>query len=194
MFTGLVREVGTVVSFERRQARRRVRDERRRRATPSPSTASASPSSGRRRHARLRRRPGDARAHEAAFGERVNVEPALRAGEPLGGHYVQGHVDGVGTVTARRAGGRRACACGSTPTPDAAPLLRREGLDRRRRRLADVAALADGGFEVALVPHTLAQTTLGDARARRPGEPRGRRAREVRRAAARPDTHGAGER
>src|SRR5688572_8471167 len=33
------------------------------------------------------------------FGERVNVEPALRAGEPLGGHYVQGHVDGVGKVT-----------------------------------------------------------------------------------------------
>src|SRR5215203_6404921 len=33
-----------------------------------------------------------------ASGARVNVEPALRAGEPLGGHYVQGHVDGVGTV------------------------------------------------------------------------------------------------
>lgn len=32
------------------------------------------------------------------FRERVNVEPALRAGEPLGGHYVQGHVDGVGRV------------------------------------------------------------------------------------------------
>ena len=31
-------------------------------------------------------------------GSRVNLEPALRAGEPLGGHYVQGHVDGVGTV------------------------------------------------------------------------------------------------
>jgi riboflavin synthase len=33
-----------------------------------------------------------------APGSRVNVEPALRVGEPLGGHYVQGHVDGVGTV------------------------------------------------------------------------------------------------
>src|SRR5438552_2773602 len=33
-------------------------------------------------------------------GAEVNVEPALRAGEPLGGHYVQGHVDGVGRVTA----------------------------------------------------------------------------------------------
>src|SRR2546429_1654775 len=34
----------------------------------------------------------------AAPGDAVNLEPALRAGEPLGGHYVQGHVDGVGRV------------------------------------------------------------------------------------------------
>jgi len=33
-----------------------------------------------------------------APGDSVNLEPALRAGEPLGGHYVQGHVDGVGRV------------------------------------------------------------------------------------------------
>src|SRR4029077_12402690 len=32
------------------------------------------------------------------FGSEVNLEPALRAGDPLGGHYVQGHVDGVGIV------------------------------------------------------------------------------------------------
>ncbi len=32
------------------------------------------------------------------FGDEVNLEGALRAGEPLGGHYVQGHVDGVGTI------------------------------------------------------------------------------------------------
>ena len=35
---------------------------------------------------------------EVADGDVVNVEPALRAGEPLGGHYVQGHVDGVGRI------------------------------------------------------------------------------------------------
>ena len=33
-----------------------------------------------------------------AFGDEVNLEAALRAGDPLGGHYVQGHVDGVGTI------------------------------------------------------------------------------------------------
>ena len=49
--------------------------------------------------ARLRRRAGDARRVPSVFAGRVNVEPALRAGDPLGGHQVQGHVDGVGRVT-----------------------------------------------------------------------------------------------
>ena len=40
-------------------------------------------------------------ARAKPFGPEVNLEPALRAGEPLGGHYVQGHVDGVGRVLAR---------------------------------------------------------------------------------------------
>src|SRR4029450_1456314 len=40
-------------------------------------------------------------ARAKPFGERVNVEPALRAGDPLGGHYVQGHVDAVGRVRSR---------------------------------------------------------------------------------------------
>src|SRR5262249_25973289 len=39
-----------------------------------------------------------------AAGDRVNVEPALRAGDPLGGHYVQGHVDAVGRVRSVDAG------------------------------------------------------------------------------------------
>ena len=93
----------------------------------------------RRRPHRLRRRARDARPHDARRGSRagdnVNVEPALRAGEPLGGHYVQGHVDAVGRVRSvepegdgrarldRRARGR-------------ARLLRREGLGDGRRRLA----------------------------------------------------------
>ena len=64
-----------------------------------------------RRDARLRRRPRDARAHDprpARAGDGVNLEPALRAGEPLGGHFVQGHVDGVARVarSSRRATAR----------------------------------------------------------------------------------------
>ena len=100
VFTGLVREVGRVVSFDGRQARRRVRDERRgrrlgrrRRRLPDRHRTSAT---GRSRSTSSPRRSRRVKP----FGERVNVEPALRAGDPLGGHYVQGHVDGVGTVTA----------------------------------------------------------------------------------------------
>ena len=68
-------------------------------------------------------------------GVEVNLEPALRAGDPLGGHYVQGHVDGLGRRSLARAGGRRRPPLGGGARR-AAPLLRRQGLDHRRRRLS----------------------------------------------------------
>ena len=91
----------------------------------------------------------------AADGE-VNVEPALRAGEPLGGHIVQGHVDGVGTM--------RAVAGGLTWFDAPADVLRYcvvKGSVAVDGTSLTVVALDDAGFAVALVPHTLAATTLG---------------------------------
>jgi riboflavin synthase len=93
-------------------------------------------------------------------GARVNVEPALRAGEPLGGHYVQGHVDAVGTV-------RRVEPGDSTRVWFDAPaeLLRyvvEKGSITVDGTSLTVAGLDATGFEVALVPHTLAATTLGE--------------------------------
>ena len=90
----------------------------------------------------------------------MNVEPALRAGEPLGGHYVQGHVDGVGTVvTVRREGD------GARIAIDAPPELRRYCVEKGSITVDGVsltiAALTEDGFEVALIPHTLEATTLG---------------------------------
>ena len=72
---------------------------------------------------------------QLADGDRVNLEPALRAGDAMGGHIVQGHVDGIGTVRSVGAGGRGPAADdrGRRRHP---PLLRREGLDHRRGRLA----------------------------------------------------------
>ena len=68
-----------------------------------------------------------------AAGAPVNVEPALRAGEPLGGHYVQGHVDGVGVVrSVEDEGDGRRIWIDAPPRPPS--LRRREGLDRRPRR------------------------------------------------------------
>ena len=94
------------------------------------------------------------------FRTRVNVEPALRAGEPLGGHYVQGHVDGVGTVT------RVAPEGDGTRLAVAAPGLGRYLVEKGSITVdgvsLTVAALTEDGFEVALIPHTLEATTLGE--------------------------------
>ena len=71
-----------------------------------------------------------------AEGDRVNVEPALQASARLGGHIVQGHVDGLGTVAeVREEGFARVVRVDRARRPPA--LRRREGLDRGRRRVAD---------------------------------------------------------
>jgi riboflavin synthase len=93
-------------------------------------------------------------------GAQVNLEPALRAGEPLGGHLVQGHVDGRAQVTSAAEDGfaRRV------------RVLVPEGL---RRYVAEhgsvaidgvsltVAAITPDGVEVSLIPETIERTTLG---------------------------------
>jgi riboflavin synthase len=95
-----------------------------------------------------------------APGARVNVEPALRAGEPLGGHYVQGHVDGVGVVRSLEAEGEGRRVWFDAP----ADLLRyavEKGSIAVQGASLTVAGLDDEGFAVALIPHTLEATTLG---------------------------------
>jgi riboflavin synthase len=92
-------------------------------------------------------------------GARVNVEPALRAGEPLGGHYVQGHVDGVGRVTSLEpegAGARLVLAA-----PDLVRYCVEKGSLTVEGVSLTVAAVDEDGVEIALVPHTLEATTLG---------------------------------
>ncbi len=96
-----------------------------------------------------------------AAGAAVNVEPALRAGEPLGGHYVQGHVDGVGSVRSVEAEGN-----GRRVWIDAPGDLLRYAVEKGSIAVQGtsltIAELDDAGFAVALVPHTLEATTLGD--------------------------------
>jgi riboflavin synthase len=101
-----------------------------------------------------------------APGDLVNLERPLAAGDRLGGHLVQGHVDGLGTVLAR------------TPVGDGLDV--EIGLDHALARYVvekgsvavdgvslTVAAVGPDRFTVALVPHTLTVTTLGE---RRPGD------------------------
>jgi riboflavin synthase len=170
MFTGLIREVGTIVSLEGGADGVRIEVE-------APETS---------RGATL----GDSIAIDGvcltvvacaestlAFdvvpetlgrtalatlepGSRVNLEPALRAGEPLGGHYVQGHVDAVASVRSILAEGE-----GRRIWFDAAPDLMRYVVEKGSIAVQGtsltVADFDEAGFAVALIPHTLEATTLG---------------------------------
>ncbi len=94
-------------------------------------------------------------------GDPVNIEPALRVGDPLGGHFVQGHVDGVGRVQSSEAEGE-----GLRVVVAAAPEILRYCVEKGSITVEGVsltvAELTDDAFALALVPHTLAETTLSD--------------------------------
>ena len=98
----------------------------------------------------------ETKARSKRFGSAVNLEPALAAGEPLGGHYVQGHVDGVGTVRSFE---------GERMTIEAPPEILRYCVEKGSIAVDGVsltlADLADDTFTVALVGHTLDVTPLG---------------------------------
>jgi riboflavin synthase len=95
-----------------------------------------------------------------AEGAEVNVEPALRVGDQLGGHFVQGHVDGVGTVCSVEPEGEGRRLWIEAP-PDVLRYCVEKGSVAVEGVSLTIAALAEGAFAVALVPHTLAATTLG---------------------------------
>lgn len=95
-----------------------------------------------------------------ATGVEVNLEAALRAGDPLGGHYVQGHVDGVGRVRAVEPE-----ETGSRMWIETAPEMLRYCVEKGSIAVSGVsltiAEVGEDAFAVALVPHTLETTTLG---------------------------------
>jgi riboflavin synthase len=93
-------------------------------------------------------------------GAHVNVEPALRVGEPLGGHYVQGHVDAVGRVRSVEPEGDGRLVRFDSP-PEVLRYCVEKGSIAVEGVALTVSELDDDGFAVALVPHTLAETTLG---------------------------------
>jgi riboflavin synthase len=110
---------------------------------------------------------GETVARTKGFRGEVNLEPALRAGDPLGGHYVQGHVDAVGRVRSVEPEGEDVRVWIDAP----AEVLRycvEKGSVAVDGVSLTIAALDAEGFAVALVRHTLAVTTLG---ALEPGEP-----------------------
>jgi riboflavin synthase len=95
-----------------------------------------------------------------AEGDEVNLEPALRVGDPLGGHYVQGHVDGVGRVASVEPEGEGRRMWIEAPEE----LLRfcvEKGSVAAAGTALTIAELRDDAFCVALIPYTLEHTTLG---------------------------------
>jgi riboflavin synthase len=93
-------------------------------------------------------------------GTRVNLERALRVGDRLGGHIVQGHVDGVGQVAKRERQGEWEFVWFTAPPALATQMIRKGSItvDGVSLTLVDVEP---DRFSVALIPHTMAATTLG---------------------------------
>jgi riboflavin synthase alpha subunit len=92
--------------------------------------------------------------------DEVNLEPALRVGDPLGGHYVQGHVDGVGRVASVESEGNGRRVWIEAPSE----LLRycvEKGSIAAAGAALTVAELREDALCVALIPYTLEHTTLG---------------------------------
>ena len=97
------------------------------------------------------RRPGDG----------VNLERAMPADGRFDGHVVQGHVDGAGTVRSVEAEGEGVRMTIGVPAHLARYLVEKGSVTVDGVSLT-VAAMVDDGFQVALIPHTLAVTTLGE--------------------------------
>jgi riboflavin synthase len=100
-------------------------------------------------------------------GGRVNLELALRAGDRLGGHVVQGHVDGLGVVAGLRDEG-----FARVVTIEAGPDVLRYVVEKGSIAVdgvsLTVARIDDESFDVSLIPETLERTTLGEAAVGKP--------------------------
>lgn len=102
---------------------------------------------------------------ELVGGSRVNLEPSLKAGDQLGGHYVTGHIDCLGTVDSIDQDGEWAKYWFRVPAVQIKQMASKGSVavDGISLTLVDVEDLPDGAgrFSVALIPHTLSVTTLG---------------------------------
>ena len=104
---------------------------------------------------------------ELTPGSPVNLERAVAVGDRLGGHLVQGHVDGTGTILARQPGDRWEVVTISLPGELARYVVEKGSITVDGVSLT-IAGLDDASFQVSLIPTTLALTTLGT---KQEGEP-----------------------
>jgi len=172
MFTGLIEELGRVMSVERGESSRLVIAAEKTRkdlvsgssiavngacltvtqVSPVSFTVDLSPETLRMTHL------GQLRA-----GEKVNLERPLRAGDRLGGHWVSGHVDGLGFIRERRSSGDFFLFVFSYP-PSVADYLVPKGSIAVEGISLTVAEVREHSFAVQVIPFTYHHTTLQDKR------------------------------
>ena len=171
MFTGIVQDMGRIVALEPRAGDVRVRVAVDRLPLDAVRTGDSIAVSG----VCLTVVEHDARGFAAdvsnetlslttlgdlAPGSHVNLEPALRAGDPLGGHLVSGHVDGVGRVVSLAQDARSWRIRFETP-PDLARYVARKGSIAIDGVSLTVNEVEGREFGINIIPHTWQVTTIG---------------------------------
>jgi riboflavin synthase len=169
VFTGLIADLGSVEAVERDDggATLRIRTELAGELSPGDSIAvngvcltAVEAGGGAFRAEAMRETLARSSLADLGGGEAVNLELAMRLGDRLGGHIVQGHVDGTGTVASTTADGF-ARVLEIDVEPELARYLVEKGSVAVDGVSLTVSALREDGFAVSLIPETLERTTLG---------------------------------
>jgi len=171
VFTGLIREIGRIERISSRAAITRIAIAAPRTA-PGLSTGGSlavngicltvtQPTGGRVEVEATEETRRVTTLSRWAARDPVHLEPSLRAGDPIGGHFVLGHVDGTGRVSSfERRGGAAVLRIGLASTL-AAQLVPKGSIAVDGVSLTLDEGPFEGGFAVTIVPHTLAATRLG---------------------------------
>jgi riboflavin synthase len=97
---------------------------------------------------------------KAREGERVNIERAMRLSDRLDGHLVSGHIDGIGTITGKKNAGIALIIIFAIPVPVSRYVINKGSVAVDGVSLT-VNSCGDGWFDVSIIPHTAALTTMG---------------------------------
>jgi riboflavin synthase len=175
VFTGLIAEVGRVAAIERGDAGARLRIEAELASELAPGDSVAvsgvcltavEPGAGSFAADVMNQTLSLSALGDLAEGDGVNLEPALRASDRLGGHIVQGHVDATAEVTSVADDGFARRVRVALPAELARYVIAQGSIALDGVSLT-VAALEGDEIEVSLIPETLERTTLGAAAAGR---------------------------
>jgi riboflavin synthase len=170
MFTGLIQDIGRVEAVEAGAdgARLRIASSLGSEIAPGDSVAvdgacltATSADAGRFETEAMNQTLSVTSLGGLEVGSRINLELAMKASDRLGGHIVQGHVDGVGEVVSLTEDGFARRLRGSLPLELSRYVVEKGSITLSGVSLT-VAALGDDWVEVSLIPETLERTTLGE--------------------------------